>query len=344
METEGSDIRRIVAVCVLGAASLSPLYAQGVGSVTGSVRDTTGAPVTGAEVFLDTKSAITNAEGGFQLDGLRGGMYLILIRSVGYVPLRVPIEVRAGAVHYDFVLHRLVFVLPTLNVEVSREGIYGTVADSGLTPLRGAKVLVAGKRGGEVITDSAGRFAFPRANGGQYLVRATLPGYAEERVFVDLKERKGAEVGILLRHSAALTGRADELAVRDLGRRLVVNLPEDRLSAGQLIRYGTLNLCEVNMIASKVRFPRDSLTIIINGVSILERRSVNDLCSWRADEVELVEFGENLCRDASRTLVDLLQVWCWNYTGKERGVLKEKERRIKTQRQGSPFVVIWEKR
>lgn len=346
--------RAIAALIGVIAGSAQLLGAQGVASLTGTVRDTAGFPLAGAEVILDNKRIVTTPQGAFRFDSLRVGTYLITIRQMGYAALRSPVTVRREISHYDYVLHRATHVLPTVYVEASREGIYGTVGDTSLRPLAGVRVQVAGRGGGEAVTDSTGRFAFPLAIEGEHVVRTVHPGYAEERLFVELKKREGVELAIRLRPSRVIASRADEVAVHELGRRLVANLAGDRLSASQLNRYGSLGLCEVNRIAAGVGRRTDSLTIIINGTLILEKRSVRDLCSWQAAEVQLVEFGEDICRDVTRTLVDMLNVWCTNFTGKERVSSATSLRgalaggagggRIRTQRPGVPFVVIWEKR
>jgi hypothetical protein len=151
------------------------------------------------------------------------------------------------------------------------------------------------------------------------------------------------QLAIGLSPSSQVPSRADELAIHDLGRRIAANLASDRLTTGELNRYGSLSLCEVNRIATSIARGRgDSLTIIVNGTFVIEKRSIKDLCAWRASEVELVEFGEQICRDVTRTLVDQMQVWCQNLTGKDRFLRSGPK--IRTQRQSMPFVVIWEKR
>jgi len=328
-------IRSVLAVLVV-IGSAHTLSAQRVASVTGAVRDTAGAPVAGAEVILSDQRTVTTLQGAFRFDSIPFGSHLITIRLIGYSPLRLPITVR-GTSHIEYVLRRVAYVLPTVYVRARAAGIYGTVGDSGLTPLAGVIVQLAGKGGRQTITDSSGRFAFPLVAEGQYVVRAVHPGYAEEWLFLEVTKRDGVELAIRLRHSLEITSLAGENAVRDLSRRLVSNLPNDRLSAAQLSRFGSLSLCEVNKIAERIGRRTDSLAIILNGVSILEGRSLRDLCSWHAAEVQLVEFGDDICRDVTRTLVDLLNVWCVKFTGEKRFYS-----RIKTQRSGMPFVVIWE--
>jgi hypothetical protein len=223
------------------------------------------------------------------------------------------------------------------------------------------KVQLAGRGGGEAVTDSSGRFAFPSSSEGQYVFRATHPGYAEERLFLELKKGEGKELGIRLRPSREIIARADEQAIEDLGHRLAANLPGDRLNASQLNRYGSQGLCEVNQLVRRVAEGvgrEDNVIIILNGTMVMENMSVRNLCAWQADDVELVEFGRDICRDVTRTLVDLLNVWCSNFRGNPRSggsppLIREPRGlltggsgggRVKTQKPSGPFIVIWEKR
>ena len=335
----------LAAVCAFILGSAQVLAAQDLGSLGGVVRDSTGALLVGADVALENKRKLTSPDGSFRFDSVEVGTHLIVIRMIGYSPLRSPVRVLRETSYYTFVLQRAAYVLPTVTTESRRTGIYGTVGDSSLKPLASVKVQLAGRREGETLTDSGGRFVFPAAAAGQYVVRAIHTGYAEARLFIELKKDEGAQLAIRLRPSRDPDSRVDEVAIHDVGRRIAANLASDRLNTGELNRYGSLSLCEVNRIAASLaRGQADSLTIIVNGTFVIEKGSFRNLCAWRASEIELVEFGESICRDVTRTLVDMLNVWCWNETGKERGVLKVRASRVKSQRQGGPFVVIWEKR
>jgi hypothetical protein len=338
---------------LLGSAQI--LAAQELGSITGTVRDTAGIALVGAEVLVGNKRRLTTAQGRFLIDSLPVGSHFLTIRLVGYAALRTPVAVRTGMNQYNYVLRAAVQSLPTLSVEARRTGLYGTVGDSAFAPLAGAQVQVAGRGGGEAVTDSAGRFAFPRATEGQYAIRIVLPGYAEERRFIELKKQEGMELGIRLRPSRAFATRADAVAIQDLGRRLVTNLASDRLNASQLERYGSLGICDLPGFVPRLRIPPEGLTIILNGTVILEKMDGYALCSWRAADVELVEFGDTVCRDGTRTLVDLLNVWCTGFTrrrgdpslsSRERSrMIENRSRGIeRLQRPGGPFVAIWERR
>lgn len=340
-----------VLAVLLGSAPL--VGAQEHGFLTGTVRDTAGVAIAGAEVVLGTRRLQTTQQGRFQVDSLPVGSHFITIRMVGYTALRTPVTIRRGLNQHDYTLQATVQSLPTLNVEAPRTGLYGTVVDSAFTPLAGARVRVAGRGGGEVLTDSAGRFAFPRTADGQYAVRIVLPGYAAEQRFIELRKAEGMEIVVRLRTSREFATRADDVAIQELGRRLVTNLRTDRLNAAELERYGTLGLCDLPGFVSRLRASSEGLTIILNGTTIFTNMPTHTLCSWRAAEVELIEFGDTVCRDATRTLMDLLNVWCQTIN-KRRGDLTRaarlgtvggaNTRGNPVQRPPGPFVVIWERR
>lgn len=337
----------------LGSAQI--LTAQELGSIVGTVRDTAGTALAGVEVLVGNKRVPTTPQGRFRIDSLPTGNHFLTVRLVGYTVLRTSVAVRTGVSEYDFVLRAAVQSLPTLSVEARRTGMYGTVGDSAFAPLAGAHVQLAGRGGGEMLTDSAGRFEFPRATEGPYAVRIVLQGYAEERRFVELKKNEGMELGIRLRTSRAFATRSDEVATRELGRRLTTNRRSERLTASQLERYGTRGLCDLPGLVHNLRIlPQDGLTIILNGTVVLERMPAHALCAWQAAEIELVEFGYSVCRDGTNSIAELLNVWCSsslrlrNFSANGRGSARDapppRGGAARVQRNPGPFVVIWERR
>jgi hypothetical protein len=149
-------------------------------------------------------------------------------------------------------------VLPEVSVEVRRGGIHGTVADSSLRPLEGVEVQVAGLRGGDAQTDAKGTFSFPGANNGQYIVRFTLPGYAERMMFLELERGEGRELAVRLVRSTTLPFRGSEWALKDLGLRLAIGLDRERLTAKELVRYSSVSVCDIPRIFEQIGRNRDS--------------------------------------------------------------------------------------
>jgi hypothetical protein len=317
-------------------------------TVRGVVRDTAGARIAGALVVVGERQVITNPQGGFQVDSLRPGQYLLLVRATGYLPDRSRIEVgtdRPPSV--EIVLVPSAVYLPPVIVAARRTGIYGTVGDTAYRPLAGAKVMVAGANGGETLTDSAGRFGFPGATFGVYVVRVTSPGHVEARLFLELKRGEGKELAIRLVPGKPSASRADAEAIADLGRRLALNDASERLSPADLVRYQSGGLCDVNRITELVgRGSQATVLLVLNGTRVIESFPVRALCSWGANQVELVEFGSSVCRDITRSLADLANRYCTGIppkSGPRRAVRSMVGGGQPVQRGGGGFVAIWER-
>ena len=167
---------RTVALTTVLLSCARVLAAQDYASITGTVRDTARAPVAEAEVLLAGRRTLTTPQGTFRLDSVPVGTHLITIRRPGYLALRSRLVVRRGSWHYDYVLQPPTTVLPALTVEARRTGIYGTVGDTGLKPIARVRIQVAGRGGGEAMTDSLGRFAFPGGRRGAVRRPDRIPG------------------------------------------------------------------------------------------------------------------------------------------------------------------------
>lgn len=317
-------------------------------SVRGIVRDSAGAPVPAAEVVMDGRTILTAADGRFVVERVAPGLYPIIIRKVGYAPIRAQVIVNAGVVaELEYQLEGEVVRLPTVEVEGRRTGIYGAVGDTGLRAVPGARVQVMGARGGEMQTDSLGRFDFPEANRGQYLLRIAHPDFAELRMLVEPARGEGRELAIILRPGRTLMSVASDVAVRDLRSRLAMGLAHERAGAEELERRGPVLLCDLPRVRVFARDPRPK-TVIINGTNIIAEDGFDllpALCAWQANELELVEFGSHVCNDVTQTIPALLGVQC---LGRERMVQRSLSgsRAIGTSgvRFNGPYLVIWERR
>jgi carboxypeptidase family protein len=315
-------------------------------SVQGVVRDSAGAPLAGADVVIGPRSTTTSQQGSFRIDSLRPGQYALTIRLVGFYPVRSRIAVVANEpTQLEYVLIRAPLTLPTMVVTSHRTGLYGSVGDTAYHAAVGARVLVGGSHGGEVKTDSMGRFAFPNLDGGDYMVRVTFPGYTERRFLVQLKRGEGKELAVLLAPYAGVVSKADETALFDLGKRLSVGLARERLSAPQLARYTSVPICDLPDLRSEIGHDRSiPILFVLNGVAADPQADLSRICAWRADEVELVEFGRDVCRDVTSTIPAFAGIWC---TGRSRNVprsIRSGGARVSTQPAGIPYVIIWEKK
>lgn len=94
-----SNVTRILAAVLLAAFSVGPVSAATVsnapaivaqtagGTVQGTVQDETGAPVSGATVFVhgaNSYTATTDAKGAFTLSNINQGLYAVEVRKAGY--------------------------------------------------------------------------------------------------------------------------------------------------------------------------------------------------------------------------------------------------------------------
>ena len=290
-------------------------------ALRGTVRDPSGIPLQGADIRLGERQASTNAEGVFLIDSLKPGEYPITIRRVGYTPLRTRVELPAGTTAREYTLTQAPVLLPTLVTEGKRTGIYGTVADPEYRAAVGARVQVIGNRGGDVLTDSGGAFAFPEAEQGAYLVRITHPGYLERRLSLELTKGEGRELAVRLTPGFGKSpSNAEVPAFQDLRLRLAMGLRRERMTGPGLARWANNLLCEMPIRAG------GNPAIVVNGIDVHKNMPKTFLCFWRADEIELLEFGLDACKEASGTMRLLLRPAC----GGKAAPLG--------------YIVIWEKR
>jgi hypothetical protein len=303
-------------------------------SVQGFVVDTSGTALENVEIVIGQRQTRTDARGFFRVDDVPTGRHLISLRLVGYRPVHTELAVlTTGVTEVTFHLVPAVPQLPSIVVEATRTGIYGAVHDSAYRPIAGARVQVLGRGGGSISTDSAGRFAFPAANRGVYLVRITRAGYRERLLTVELEPGKGQEFFVRLMQGRHQESRMTTVALQDLQRRLVWGLRREFLTAQDLRRYRRLGLCDIARVKAELGSRRNATTtVIVNGVTVYRSFPVTSLCLWNADEVELVEFGRDVCRDVTGSIALLLGGWC------------SPGRRGRSQSGGTGYIVIWERR
>jgi hypothetical protein len=189
-----------------------------------------------------------------------------------------------------------------------------------------------------VLTDSLGRFAFPDVGRGTYMLRVTLPGYAERRIAVDLSRGEGRELAVLLAPYAQKHSPTEPGALHDLGKRLSFGLRRERLADADLARHGSTPICELPEVRSEL--PAE-VTLIVNGNRVYRNLAVTSLCSWRVDEVELIELGRDVCAEVTRSVAELLGIWC---SGRARSVPRGINATSASRATGrSAYVIIWEK-
>jgi len=169
--------------------------------------------------------------------------------------------------------------------------------------------------------------------------RARREPLPERRILVDLTEGEGRELAILLAPANEATTNLGEAAFRDLGLRLGMSLKRERLTSYEMERMGAQNVCEMPQIKSEIG---DGVTtVVLNGTTIYQEMPVQGLCGWRIDEVELVEFGNNVCKEQTHSIAEVLKVYCGPVAGRGPTSIVGGSRGLPGRQS---YVVIWEKK
>ena len=105
--------------------------AQNVGNISGTVTDSSGAPLLGAEVTIDSADSrlFTEADGSFHLANVPLGTHVVSARRLGFSPNRVNVEVAQGTDATVTVrLNALAIALPTVVVNPNKVNYSGRLA------------------------------------------------------------------------------------------------------------------------------------------------------------------------------------------------------------------------
>ena len=333
-------IRRIFGTLILlgGTAAVS-LAAQS--NIRGIVKDTEGAVIPNVEITLESpRQTVTSDEKGmFTLLDVPAGKRRLNVRRIGY--LAVNPTVIAPQLENDtlqIILMQLPQQLEAIDVVVERKGIYGVVGDSAYRALPGTLVEVLGA-GIADTTDSTGRFAFEDLKERHYVLRFSRVGYFGRLVSVDHNNR-GREFSIFLAPYTRgsfdwANSREAGNALPDLATRLAMEPKRYRMTREELTRYGTAALCDIARIRSQV-YPRsrnlmgEEPNIILRGATWWKNAS---LCGWNADQIDLVEWGTDPCKEAWKSIADLLGIYC--------GPQRQSSLYAQTPGLRKPYVIIW---
>jgi TonB family protein len=120
-------------IAFLGAAtvlSTSLLPAQQAGVITGSVTDTSGVPIWGAEVGVDASRRVFSDErGAFRFTGVPLGAHTLSARRLGFAPFQVGVQVSEGSEATVAIRMKLLAApLPPVVVRASRMNYTGRLA------------------------------------------------------------------------------------------------------------------------------------------------------------------------------------------------------------------------
>lgn len=136
VELEGSRNRLIYRDLFIGGATKSaatgPATLRGTGAVRGVVRTATGRPLRDARLVLwgSGREDTTSATGQFIMPSLPTGTYSMEVRALGFLPKRVPVDLRDSAeVTADFAMDAFVPSLDTMRVRADRPNPLNPLVD-----------------------------------------------------------------------------------------------------------------------------------------------------------------------------------------------------------------------
>ena len=331
--------RPIFGILVLLGAT-TPLAAQSH-IVRGLVKDTQGALVPNVEITLESprRTVTSDDKGFFVLDDVPAGKRRLNVRRIGYLAVNPTVIVpQLEGDTLQIILMQLPQRLEAIDVVVERKGIYGVVGDSSYRALPGTLVEVLGA-GIADTTDSTGRFAFENLKERHYVLRFSRVGFYGRMISVD-HNNTGREFSIFLAPYTPgsfdwANSREAGNALPELATRLAFEPKRYRMTREELTRYGSMALCDIARIRSQT-YPRGRSTmgeepnIILRGSTWWRNAT---LCGWNADQIDLVEWGIDPCKEAAKSIADILGIYC--------GPQRNPSLYATTPGLRKPFVVIW---
>src|SRR4051812_41603522 len=77
---------------------LSTVFAQETGTISGKILDNKGEPMIGALVRVEgtEQGTQTDLEGNFTIANVKAGEHSVLVKSIGFAPLKQKVTVKAG--------------------------------------------------------------------------------------------------------------------------------------------------------------------------------------------------------------------------------------------------------
>lgn len=114
-----------LAMLALGALSPAPLHAQsGTATLVARVVDDEARPLEGAGVWVDGRSAVTDANGVARLESIQPGIHFVRVRADGYQAESVTLEFVAGGqvdIEAQLAAFANVIALPPISVAAERQ-------------------------------------------------------------------------------------------------------------------------------------------------------------------------------------------------------------------------------
>ncbi|MEP6619361.1 MAG: carboxypeptidase regulatory-like domain-containing protein [bacterium] len=192
-------------------------------TVSGVILDSiTRRPLNGTVVELRNGSAQriarTDEAGVFRINAVPVGTYRFVTRRIGYGEFARDLDV-TNDTSITIAIWGRAQQLDTLRTRSAVTAVYGTVGTfPGMLPIARARVQVMGLNQA-TTTDSTGAFFIPLKKAGQYLVRVSHEGYADQLLSFDLPAERATEVTALLETSDVMRQNDAEGLWADFDRR-----------------------------------------------------------------------------------------------------------------------------
>ncbi len=222
----------IAGFALLIALGAAPVFGATSGSVSGTVRDSSGVPQIGAEVQVLNfslsviASAYTNADGRFLISSLMPGRYILKAMGASFLPSqRENVKVRTGTV-VNLTLYTLYEVVQWLPAE-PRSG--NAPKDDWAWTLRSAanRPLLRWLEDGPLVVDSEGPRATPK-------LKARIMATGQEGTFGENGERFSTAVEDTPSSSRELLARVDFAPDTDAGMESMLGFRQDLGIAGSV--------------------------------------------------------------------------------------------------------------
>jgi hypothetical protein len=185
----GSGVPSVASIIQISATAVT------TGTITGTVTNTAGAPISGASVSSGGNGAITGADGGYTLQ-VPAGSSTLTAALAGYQSASEAVTVTAGQSTQA----------ATLQIQPINPGnVTGTVVDGNGQPLSGATVSAAGLT---TSTAADGSYAVNNLPAGQTTIKASLTGFQSglTTVTVVAASTTAAPAITLVSSSGSITG------------------------------------------------------------------------------------------------------------------------------------------
>jgi hypothetical protein len=185
-------LRRLALLPVL-AVFVTPLLAQSVPTLRGTLRDSLGRPIARAEVAHRSAKTYTDSAGNFSLSPVPPGRISIRFIKDGILLGSMLAEASTDTTDGVF--------LEAIDDRETPRTLTGVVVDSAGKPIRDATVdVITALR--DVRTDTLGRFTFRNLPAKRHILRVRRVGYAPTYASADLTEGTSVRARIVVRQFA----------------------------------------------------------------------------------------------------------------------------------------------